>query len=174
MEIENQAAILGVIGGEAAQIDMAISDAAQALIASGCNILGIVQERGEDSDNRACREMRVRDLVTEQTTVISERRGKLAQGCHLDRSALLKLAKQFETRILELPDLVIINRFGRAECEGSGFRSAVELAVSLNIPVLVGVREIYEIGWHDFHGGLARNLPAEEGLIVQWFERLKA
>ncbi len=173
-EIETQTAIMGIIGRDTAQIDAAISKAAEVIVNAGHSVLGVVQERGKKSADCACREMRLRDLANGKITIISERRGKQARGCHLDRAALLEHAKRFEARILDMPDLVTINRFGRAECEGSGFRSAIELAVTLNIPVLVGVSKSYLDGWNKFHGGMASSISPEIASIVQWFESINA
>ena len=171
---KESAAITGVIGKDSAQLDSTISDTSQALLSAGYNILGMVQERGKKRAGCAHREMRLRDLVTGQITIISESRGEQARGCHLDRAALLEHAKQFELRISDMPELVIINRFGRAECEGSGFRSAIELAVSLNIPVLVGVSSNYHDSWKEFHGGLADETGLSSVEIINWFESLQA
>ena len=172
-DVQDHAAIIGVIGKDSAQLDATIRDAAQVLMNTGSNVLGLVQERGEKSAGCAHREMRLRDLATGKITIISERRGEHAKGCHLNRAALLEHAKQFEQQIPDMPDLVTINRFGRAECEGSGFRSAIELAVSLHIPVLVGVRSNYLEGWTEFHGGMAGEVGSNSIEIIDWFKGLQ-
>lgn len=164
--------IAGICGGGEKNIDNAICDAAKLMSSMGIRLVGVSQERGRQTSDGACREIKLKNLGTGQINVISERRGKGASGCHLDRSALIESAEQMQNDILRMPDIVLINRFGRAECEGSGFRQAIELAVNLNIPVIAGVRRTYQKEWVEFHGGYADVLSSNAASIVRWFKSL--
>ena len=63
-------------------------------------------------------------------------------------------------------DLLILNRFGRAESLGRGLLRCFAEAVDAGIPVLTSVREPYDIAWRDFHGGLGIDLAADFEAIV--------
>jgi hypothetical protein len=65
-------------------------------------------------------------------------------------------------------ELIILNKFGRAESEGAGLLSCFAEAVSAGIPVLTTVREPYTEAWHEFHDGLASDLPPIQEAIVEW------
>ena len=53
------------------------------------------------------------------------------------------------------PDLVIVNKFGKTECEGGGCRSLIAEAIELNVPVLVAVPVGNLEDWRRFAGGFA-------------------
>ena len=56
---------------------------------------------------------------------------------------------------------MMLNRFGKAEAEGGGLRSAFVRAMEAGIPVLTAVRPPYIEAWSKFHGRLAVDLPAD-------------
>ncbi len=70
----------------------------------------------------------------------------------------MQVAGQLESDLLSCPDVLIINRFGRAEAEGKGMRGAIETALTLDIPVIIGVRRDYVEVWETFHGGMAQKV----------------
>lgn len=141
--------------------DAALLGLATDVRSQGGEVLGYVQVRGQPQAGCKCRMMHLVDLRTGACAMISEDRGSQARGCHLDWSALAQAALQVETAITVHTDLVIVNRFGRAEAEGRGMIGAIEKAVSLGVPVLVGVRDTYADAWQAFHGGLARDLTLD-------------
>src|SRR5690606_37497974 len=64
------------------------------------------------------------------------------------------------------PDLVVVNKFGKTECEGGGCRSLIAEAVERRVPVLVAVPYGNLDGWRHFAGDLAAEysldaMPAE-------------
>ncbi len=66
------------------------------------------------------------------------------------------------------PDLVIVNRFGKDEAEGRGFRAVFEKACELDIPVLTVVREAYLPEWRAMTGSARNELPAEAAQLENW------
>lgn len=122
-----------------------------------------MQIKGAAQGACRCRELYLVDLAAGTKTGISENRGPQTQGCHLDRAALTRVAQNTEACLEAGADILIVNRFGRAEAEAKGLRGAIEKALGLDIPVIVGVRPDYKEAWQAFHGGLARK--ASVGLI---------
>lgn len=68
------------------------------------------------------------------------------------------------------PDLLVVNRFGRGEAEGHGFRSAIEKAFVMGIPVLTAVRDDYLDEWRSFGAEFAAELPALAEDVSAWFD----
>ena len=65
-------------------------------------------------------------------------------------------------------DLIVINRFGRAESLGRGLGACFMAAMEAGVPVLTAVRAPYDDAWRDFHGGLGEDLPADVSAVVNW------
>lgn len=126
-------------------------------------VLGHIQIKSSPLGACNCREMHLVDLSSGAHIRISENRGPEARGCHLDWAALSEAAQNIDTGLSLAPDILIVNRFGRAEAEGKGMRTAIEKALSLGIPVIVGVRPDYAEVWQAFHGGLARTVSFDQG-----------
>jgi nucleoside-triphosphatase THEP1 len=110
------------------------------------------------------------DLRTNTTFDIWEERGPCAKGCRLDERGLAAASHAIDKAIADRVDLVIMNRFGRAESLGRGLLASFSSAVSADVPVLTAVRAPYDLAWTKFHGGLGRELPAEVASIIAWSE----
>lgn len=59
------------------------------------------------------------------------------------------------------PDVLIVNKFGKQEAEGEGFRPVIAAALAVGIPVLVGLNTLNAPAFRSFASGLAVELPAE-------------
>jgi hypothetical protein len=94
--------------------------------------------------------------------------GREAHGCRLDPGALAEAAPLLEGMIETGADLLIINRFGKAEAEGAGLRSVIERAILVGVPVLTAVRAEYVDAWASFHAGLSMWLPPDSNAILSW------
>ena len=99
---------------------------------------------------------------------ISQDLGPSARGCRLDAAALEETVAIVEERLAHGADILIVNRFGKQEAEGRGFRSAIALALSRDIPVLVGLSQLNLEAFSAFTDGLAQELPAEIGALEDW------
>lgn len=158
--------LVGVRFDQGDPIDETLAQVARELSGRGHRVAGLLQTRGKVTSDCACAEMRLHDLATGNETLISEKRGPAARGCHLDWQAMSGLSNALEESLTADTDVLIINRFGRSESEGMGFRRAIEKAIMLGVRVIVGYRLEYEEHWDDFHGGLAMNCPAAVQDIV--------
>jgi Protein of unknown function (DUF2478) len=72
------------------------------------------------------------------------------------------------TAIAEQVDVLVMNRFGRAEALGRGLINCFLAAIEANIVILTAVRHPYGEPWAEFHGGLAQSLRPELNAIQQW------
>ena len=64
-------------------------------------------------------------------------------------------------------DVLVINRFGRGESLGAGFRAAIAFACETGIPVLTAVRKTYQEAWHEFTGGYYSALPPDLKTVMK-------
>ncbi len=163
--------LVGVRFESGQAVDEVLARAAEELTRRGFRVAGLVQENRQRTGDCACREMRLRDLASGRLTQISEDRGAQARGCHLDWQALTELAVKLERELSDETDVLIVNRFGRSESEGQGFRGAIEKALSLGVQVIVAYRDGYADPWEAFHGGLATPCGATVEEIVGICER---
>jgi nucleoside-triphosphatase THEP1 len=108
------------------------------------------------------------ELSTGRHMDISEKRGAEAQGCRLDTSALEAVAGLVASSVEAGADLLIVNRFGKREAQGGGFRSAIETAVAKGVPVLVAVNAAGLADWQAFAEDLDERLPLEVSRIEAW------
>lgn len=136
--------------------DQTLLELASQLRSEQRRVLGHIQIKGAAQGACHCREMHLVDLASGLLTRISENRGREARGCHLNWAALTDVAHCVEGNLCSATDILIVNRFGRAEAEGKGMRGVIEKALSMGIPVIVGVRPAYAEVWQAFHCGLAR------------------
>jgi nucleoside-triphosphatase THEP1 len=136
----------------------------------GYTIAGTVQRSVERSDRCAC-DMIVRDLSTDRDVQISEDRGPDARGCRLDPRVLEALVGSTVSALDSGVDAVIINKFGKQEAQGAGFRGVIGQAVLRSTPVLIGVNVTYLDSWRAFAGGLADELKPDRKIILDWMAR---
>jgi hypothetical protein len=104
---------------------------------------------------------------------ISQSLGRGSDGCRLDPGGLADCAAALEREIAAGCDLLILNRFGRGEAEGRGFRDLIGMAMVSEIPVLTAVRDSYAAEWALFGRDVACDLPADRAAILAWFEGLR-
>ncbi|PZN49099.1 MAG: hypothetical protein DIU65_15000 [Proteobacteria bacterium] len=155
-------------------IDQFLVTACKRLAASGVRLGGLLQvSRGERGGNCAA-SVHVVDLRTGRTFDIWQDRGACARGCRLDEGGLAQSEIAIRQAIADRVDLLVINRFGRAESLGRGLRECFEAALLAGIPALTAVRPPYDVAWAAFHGGLATDLTCNFAEVLTWASRLHA
>ena len=152
-----------------AVVDEVLADVARVLKSSGVTVAGAIQWNEPVPDRRRCRDDVRGSCVRSRRILVSEDRGSHARGCHLDTSALEEAAVLAASSIEPGVDLVVINRFGKQEAEGRGFRQAIEGAILLERPVLVGVSETNRGSWETFTGSEAEYLPCSIDAVLAWY-----
>ncbi len=143
------------------RVDGVLLDICGHLVSQGFALAGMVQI-GKTRAGRSRCDMILEDLGSGEQVEISEDRGPLARGCML-AVAQLVYALELATRSLdENCDLLVVNKFGKTEAEGGGFRPLIVEALTRNIPVLIAVPATNLESWRHFAGGLAAEFPIED------------
>ncbi len=137
---------------------------------SALRLAGVVQTGG-NKDGCDVREMALKSLRDGWEIHILEDRGSQSQGCRLNPHAITEVAGRIERELEAGADLLLVNRFGRAESEGYGLRPVFERAVLDGVPVLTAVRSDYLGAWEEFHGGLGTALPRDKQAVRDWSAR---
>ena len=103
---------------------------------------------------------------------ISQIIGAPASGCRLDPSALEQVVglveASFDARHDRLPALLVVNKFGRQEAAGRGFRPLIGRALAQGVPVLTVVSPAHLTALRDFGGGLEHLLAPDAAAILAW------
>lgn len=155
-------------------IDRFLVTACASLAATGLRLGGLLQvSTGERGGNCAAK-VQVVDLRTGQRFDIWQDRGPSARGCRLDEAGLAESEIAIRQAIGDRVDLLVINRFGRAESLGRGLRGCFEAALAAGVPVLTAVREPYDVAWRQFHGGFGRDLICDASDVEGWASTLRA
>lgn len=156
-----------VIGERRGAVDRVLSDVAVRLAAQGWRLAGVVQENPEVPGRRCDMDLVLLDGGARVR--ISQCLGPLARGCRLDptglEAAVGQVAAGLETA---LPQLLIVNKFGKAELSGRGFRPVIARALELGVPVLIGLNRANLDGFDAFAEGLAEPLPPDPAAILAW------
>nr|WP_316701829.1 DUF2478 domain-containing protein [Paracoccus thiocyanatus] len=146
--------------------DRLLTAAAERLAAAGMRLAGAVQINTETSPGCDC-DMDLRILGDDGLPVrITQSLGLGSQGCRLDTGALAQAVARTESVLARGADLMIVNKFGKQECFGRGFRETIARALAAGIPVLVHVPDEQLPGFHAFAGDLAQPVCADR--IDDW------
>lgn len=157
--------------GQGPQIDDLLVGLVAKLRQERVRLAGAIQHNTDNGDRCRC-DMTLEDLASGKRIDISERRGPESRGCRLDSFALEASVGVVAQSLSSDRDLVIINRFGKREAEGHGFRQVVEQAIEAGLPVLVAVASGQKAAWNDFTGSYPEQLPAEADAILAWCARV--
>ena len=108
------------------------------------------------------------NIETGETFAIMQSRGGAGSGCRLDPGVLADVAGRALARLDGDIDLLVLNRFGRTETEGSGLRAVYEKAIALGLPVLTSVKPEHVEGWNAYTGEMSTLLPFDEDAVLDW------
>lgn len=153
--------------GQRGGVDPLLAGVAERLAGLGCRVCGCVQVNTDRRGRRRC-DMDLRLLPAGPVIRISEDRGSGARGCRLDAGALETAVALVEAAAAEGCDMLIVNKFGKHEAEGRGFRHVIAEAAGMGLPVLVGVNALNEAVFRDFTGGLAEQLAPCPATLTRW------
>ncbi|MDF3414600.1 DUF2478 domain-containing protein [Sulfitobacter sp. M57] len=160
---------LAAIRLEHGDIDTFLEGIAKTLTKRGLNVRGAVQTRGVAGGECHCADMDLTTFGSLRTFRISQPLGNGSHGCRLHPGALAECSEFIERELVLGADLLILNRFGRGESEGRGFRDLISKAIALDVPVLTAVRPTYAQSWSEFGEGIACNLPMNQAAVLHWF-----
>ena len=148
------------------ETDRFLAAVAARLDMAGLRLAGTVQSNTARADRTRC-DMDLRVLPDGPVYRISEDRGAAARGCMLDHGALEQTVAEVARR-MDGADLLIVNKFGKAESEGRGLVPVISDALARGLPVLVGVNGLNLPLYLDFASGLSDALPATEETVAAW------
>jgi nucleoside-triphosphatase THEP1 len=148
--------------------DLLLARFATGLARRGYRTSGTVQINTE-REGGPC-DMDVQVLPDGPVICISQHLGSASKGCRLDPAALESAVGLVETSLATGADCLIVNKFGKHEAEGRGFRPLIAEALSRDIPVLVGLNRLNAPAFHAFTEGWAVELPPRIGDLTAWFD----
>ncbi|SEN51248.1 Protein of unknown function [Gemmobacter aquatilis] len=140
--------------------DAVLTEVAAHLLAEGVPVAGAVQS------NTGCDihcDMDVRVLPDGPVIRISQRLGAGSSGCRLDAGALEVAVMEVAARLAGAR-LLVVNKFGKHEAEGRGFRQMLAEVAGDGVPVLIGINSMNRQAFFDFAGDLAEEVAPERAL----------
>jgi Protein of unknown function (DUF2478) len=168
VRFDAQCDFASVVYGRDDDPDRLFIDFTSDLYRSGVRPVGVIQS------GRSCRtekpKLRVVMLPGGETVgLVADTQNCEAGGCRLDDQRLSELAERLTAAIDDGPDLVVINRFGRAEAEGKGLVKPIAQALKADIPVLIAVPERRFFDWIRFSDGMNVRLPCRREALDRWW-----
>lgn len=149
------------------RVDAVLEEVVRSLVDRGVRVAGYLQRETPPVDG-CCSTMHLEDVETGDQVRISQALGTGSRGCRLDPQGLEHATGLLLSRLEDGADLIVLNRFGKGESDGRGFRAVVEAAFARQMPVLTAVHDNYADAWRAFGGGLSVELPLDRAAIMQW------
>ncbi len=149
--------------------DRVLSALAERLRTEGVRIVGAVQRNLDRPVGAPC-DMELCVLSGAGVWRISQRLGPHARGCRLDPQGLEQAVGAVAAELAGQPavDLVIVNKFGKQEADGRGFRPVIAAALLADLPVLTAVNAKNLPAFLAFAEGLAEPVAPEPEALRQW------
>ncbi|WP_168797272.1 DUF2478 domain-containing protein [Lampropedia aestuarii] len=125
------------------------------------------------------RTMELIDIDNGDCYRISQDLGKGSSACCLDSagvaaaSVVLRRALQ-PAQQQDLPQLLVANRFGKLEVEGTGLRQEMAAAVEAGVPLITAVDQRFLAEWQSFTGDWGVQLQADVGQLHSWWQACQA
>lgn len=151
------------------QADRLIGDAARALRARDVRLAGAVQVNRDIGPGLKCA-MDLHILSGDDVVRISQNLGAQSQGCRLDPDGLERAVGLAQAALRRGADLFLVNKFGKQEIAGRGFRPLVNDALMQGVPVLTAVSAGNLVGFEGYAGGLGTRLSADLASMLAWAE----
>ena len=153
--------------------DEILARLATQLAKSGHRTCGVAQINTANEDCQHPCDMDVQVLPDGPIIRISQSLGREAKGCRLDPAALEGAVAEVDMRLRKGADVLILNKFGKHEADGRGFRDVIAEALSQETPVITGVNKQNMDAFVEFTGGIAVQVPATVEDLAHWFNNVK-
>jgi hypothetical protein len=147
--------------------DRLLAEVADRLAGMGWPLAGVIQINTVFDPARPCH-MDLMVLSGTGRVRISQDLGPLSRGCRLDPSGLETAVGLVEAALSSGPRLLIVNKFGKQEAEGRGFRPVIGQALAMGVPVLTTVGARNRPAFDAFAEGMADQLPPDEAAVQEW------
>lgn len=154
--------------GPADDPDVLLEDFLYRRLGEGHDALGLLQRHvaGARRRNRSVAfELAPREAWPESGTARPPRNAPCS-------AVLPELAARLAQALDRQPDIVVLNRFGRAECEGKGLLGALAEALDRDIPVLIATPVGLYDRWTSVSCGLAVTLSPQAASLEAWWRAL--
>ena len=151
--------------------DLLLLEFAEWVVEHGHRPCGIVQINSQRDEAGPC-DMDVKVLPDGKVIRISQNLGRESKGCRLDPSALETAAGLVATQLESGADILIVNKFGKHEAEGRGFRPVIAEALTRGIPALVGLSRLNAAAFHEFTAQVATPLQPEFPALIEWMNQV--
>ena len=116
--------------------------------------------------------MVVRTLPVGEDILISQHLGTGSRGCRLDQDALERAVASVDRAYSSDCDVLLINKFGKHEAQGRGFRNLIARALSDGVPILVGLNALNRDAFSDFAQGLEAPVDPNLASLIVWLDTL--
>lgn len=156
-----------IVSQERGHADTLIRNAALQLRDEGVNLVGAFQVNLETTPNSKC-DMDLHILSGENVVRISQNLGTLSKGCRLDPNGLERAVALVEAGLSDGADLLVINKFGKQEAEGRGFRTVIGNALVEGIPVLTAVPSNNLPAFKNFAEDFGIHISEDIDAILDW------
>lgn len=147
--------------------DLLLHRLSENLIAQHYRPAGTVQINTECPDAGPC-DMDVKVLPDGPVIRISQSLGRAARGCRLNPETLESAVGLVDAGLARGVDILLVNKFGKHEAEGRGFRPVIAKALEMGLPVLVGLNRLNGAAFLEFSGGLATDLSPDLATLEAW------
>jgi hypothetical protein len=137
--------------------DRLLRETALALMEAGHSLAGLVQHNQPRPGRSRC-DMVLEELASGDLVPISQDRGPHARGCALDVHQLIDGMQRVRHALAMRPDLVILNKFGKTESEGGGFRPLIAEIIDAGVPLLIAVPWRNIDSWRLFAGEMSHDI----------------
>lgn len=160
-----------MVPDESMSADTVLVQVAQSLLARGVRVAGAIQHNHGAASNGRCH-MDLEILTGNRVVRISQDLGPHARGCRLDPGALEEAVGEVIAAIhaggIEGPQILIVNKFGKQEIEGRGFRPAIGAAMAADMPVFVIVPAASLEAFDVFTEGMGEAISGGAEEIAGW------
>lgn len=147
--------------------DLLLAEVAAVLRADGWPLAGAVQVNRPGARPGTCL-MELALLGSDVTIPISQDLGPLSRGCRVDPAGMAAAVGLAEAALAHHPRLLIVNKFGKHEAEGGGFRPLIGQALMQGVPVLTTLSPRNRTAFEAFADGLAEPLPGYAEALLAW------
>ncbi len=151
-------------------MDLILAGLAKRLQGAGLRVAGLVQVNTECESGGPC-DMDVQVLPEGPVLRISQTLGPGARGCRLDADALERAVGLVSASLEPGADILLINKFGKQEAAGGGFREVMGAALAAGVPVIVGLNPLNAAEFEAFTDGMAEAIPPELDGLEAWVMR---
>lgn len=159
--------MLGYITGfDDGQANVLLADLAATLRAEGVVLAGVVQVNEEVGEGRPCH-MDLHILGRTESVRISQDLGPHSQGCRLNAAGLERAVGMVAAQMEAGAALLLVNRFGKQEAEGRGFRPLIGQALAAGMPVVIAVADGHIKRFEAFESGMGTQLhPSRDSVLA--------